>query len=303
MLNNESFMAQILKNENLTVKVNSFGAELSEIVSNRTGRQYLWQADPAFWKRHSPVLFPIVGSLWNGEYHYKGKAYPMSQHGFARDKEFELIRRSDDEIRYRLTDNEDTRKVYPFRFDLQIGYKLVGNKIEVIWQVTNRGDEDMYFQIGAHPAFYYPGFDADDNNRGYFAFDKQNGLSCILIKEKGCADTETQYPLELTGEGLLPVGVHIFDRDALIIQDNQVHRVALLDKERKPYITLHFDAPLVGLWSPPGKRDCPFVCIEPWYGRCDRVGYTGDISVRDYMNKLAAGEVFNASYIIEIGAD
>ena len=293
-------MTHILKNKNLTIAVESLGAELASIVCNRTGREYLWQADPAFWKRHSPILFPIVGSLWNGEYHYKHKAYPMSQHGFARDNDFELMYRSEDELRYRFADNEATRRIYPFRFGLQVGYRLVDNKVQVIWQVTNKGDEDMYFQIGAHPAFFYPGFNTEDDSRGYFAFDKKEDINYILIGEKGCADTDTKYPLELNSEGLMPIDVHTFDRDALIIQDDQIHRVSLLDIQKRPYVTLEFDAPLVGLWSPPRKHDCPFICIEPWYGRCDRVGYTGDISERDYMNRLSAREIFNASYTIII---
>lgn len=293
-------MPYTLKSDDLTVKVDSSGAELTSIVANHTGREYLWQADPAFWKRHSPVLFPIVGSLWNGEYHYKKTAYPMSQHGFARDNDFRLIRQSDDEIRFGFTDTEHTRKAYPFSFELQIGYRLFQNKLEVIWQVVNKGGEDMYFQIGAHPAFFYPHFDPQGTGRGYFAFDKAEGINYILIAQKGCADTDTLHPLNLDEEGLLPIDVHTFDRDALIIQDNQVQRVALLDPSRRPFITLHFDAPLVGLWSPPGRPDCPFVCIEPWYGRCDRVGYTGDIHGRDYMNRLAAGKTFDASYTIEI---
>ena len=151
-------MAHKLENNYLTVSVEPFGAELSGIVCNRTLREYLWQGDPAFWKRRSPVLFPIVGSLWNGEYHYEGKPYTMSQHGFARDNRFELIRQSREEVRYNFIDNEETRMVYPFRFELQIGYKLIDNKIEVSWQVVNRGNGDMFFQIGAHPAFFYPYF-------------------------------------------------------------------------------------------------------------------------------------------------
>jgi galactose mutarotase-like enzyme len=293
-------MAYILTNRELTIGINSFGAELTSICCNRTGSEYLWQADPVFWKRHSPILFPIVGSLWNGEYHYKETAYPMSQHGFARDNEFELIYQSDTEIRFRLTDNKETQKVYPFRFELQIGYKLTNNRLEVIWQVINKGEADMYFQIGAHPAFFYPDFDPENDSRGYFAFDKKENINYILIEEKGCANTDIKYPLQLNREGLLPIDIHTFDRDALIIQDDQIHRVSLLDILRRPYVTLEFDAPLVGLWSPPSKRDCPFVCIEPWYGRCDRVGYVGDMSERDYMNRLPAGKIFDASYTIII---
>ena len=289
---------QILKNEYLTVKVNSFGAELFNIIVNKTGHEYLWQGDPAFWKRRSPVLFPIVGSLWNGEYRNNDIVYKMSQHGFARDNDFTLISNTSDEVFYSFKSNNETLKVYPFPFELQIGYRLRGNKLTVIWKVINTGTSDMFFQIGAHPAFFYTDFDQSVQERGYFAFDKTEGLSYTLIKDKGCVDPDTEYPLELK-DGLLSIDIHTFDKDALILENSQVKKVSLLDKQKRPYITLHFDAPVVGLWAPKGEGS-PFVCIEPWYGRCDRYGYTGEYKDRDWMNHLEAGKEFTGSYDIEI---
>lgn len=288
-----------LTNGTLTIKVDPLGAELTSIVNNSTGREYLWQADPAYWKRHSPILFPIVGGVWNGRYFHEGREYQLSQHGFARDKEFELILDLPNEVRYRLTSNVDTLKVYPFPFELQIGYKLNENKVEVIWEVRNTGIEDMYFQIGAHPAFYYPDFDISTEERGYFAFDKKDELEYLLIHEKGCVLPSDRHSLELI-DGLLPIYTYTFDEDALILEDSQVTKVALLDNKKVPFVTLHFTAPAVGLWSPPHK-DAPFVCIEPWYGRCDRVGYSGEFKDRDWMNKLMSEKLFEASYSIEIG--
>lgn len=283
-----------ISNSQLTLRVSNHGAELCSIVCN--GKEYLWQADPAFWKRHSPVLFPIVGSVWDNEYRINGIPYPLSQHGFARDMDFELIAERPDELRYRLTDNEETRKKYPFPFCLEIGYRIEGKQIEVQWEVKNTGDEEMYFQIGAHPAFYFPSFDAESDERGYFGFDRTEGLKYILITEKGCADPEHAYPLELT-DGLLPLYTHTFDKDALILENSQMKKVTLYNKEKQPYLSLHFTAPVVGLWSPPA-RNAPFVCIEPWYGRCDRVHYAGEFKDRDWMQRLAAGEVFNGGYTI-----
>jgi len=288
----------ILKNEFLTVKTKSLGAELTSIITNKTGREYLWQGDPAFWKRQSPVLFPIVGSLWNGEYQNNDITYRMSQHGFARDKEFTLQNYTSDEIFYSLRSNDETLAVYPFPFELQIGYKLEENRLRVIWKVINIGDSDMYFQIGAHPAFFYIDFNNSIGDRGYFSFDKTDNLRYILIKDKGCVDPNIEYPLNLE-DGLLPINTHTFDKDALILENDQVKKVSLLDRQKKPYITLYFDAPLVGLWAPKGEGS-PFVCIEPWYGRCDRYGYVGEYKDRDWMNSLKKGERFEASYDIEI---
>lgn len=293
-------MLQTLKNDELTIKINTAGAEMTNITDAKTGFEYLWQGDPAFWKRHSPVLFPIVGSLWNGEYRFKDKTYKMSQHGFARDKEFTLTHQSDNELQYTLTSDAETNINYPFDFELRISYKLTNRKIEVSWQVLNRSKEKMYFQIGAHPAFNYPHFDAQSKDRGYFKFDTLINPDYILIGEKGCADTQMHYPLILDSDGLMKISNDTFDKDALIIENNQVKQVSLLGIDKKTWLTLSFDAPLVGLWSPPLRPDCPFVCIEPWYGRCDRVDFCGDIKNRDYMNSLEADDIFMANYSIEI---
>lgn len=287
-----------LINDTLSIKVKPSGAELSSIISLDNGHEYLWQADPAYWKRHSPVLFPIVGGLWNNEYRHHGQTYPMSQHGFARDKEFSLIYESDTEIRYRLTNDKQSEQIYPFAFELEIGYKLEKNSIVVMWEVFNTGQSDLYFQIGAHPAFNYPKHNPANQVKGYFAFDKDQDLKYILISEKGCADITREYDLQLTDK-LLPIDKHTFDKDALIFENSQISKVSLLDTNQKPYISLQFDAPLVGLWEPPHK-DSPFVCIEPWYGRCDRAEYSGEFSGKDWINKLAAHDKFSASYRIII---
>lgn len=286
-----------LSNSRLTIQVSPHGAELCSIVCN--GKEYLWQADPAFWKRHSPVLFPIVGSVWQNTYSVNNRSFNLTQHGFARDMDFELISETADEIRFRLSDNEETREKYPYPFCLEIGYRLEGNRIRVMWQVSNPSDEDIYFQIGAHPAFYYPGFNPTENRRGFFGFDCKESLKYLLIAEKGCADTSKSYPLMLDADGLLPIDTHTFDRDALILEDSQVKEVTLYDNDKQACLSLYFDAPVVGLWSPPGKN-APFVCIEPWYGRCDRHGYTGEFKDKDWIQHLAPGEVFRGGYIIEI---
>ena len=285
-----------ISNKQLTIQVSPHGAELCSIVAN--GKEYLWQADPAFWKRHSPVLFPIVGSVWENEYRNEGIPYTLTQHGFARDMEFTLISEKEDEVRYRLVSNEETLHKYPFPFCLEIGYRIQGKKIEVMWEVKNTGDKEMYFQIGAHPAFYWPEFDASNFERGFFRFDKENGLKYILISEKGCADPSTEYSLELT-DGLLPLDTHTFDKDALILENEQVRKVTLYNKEKLAYLSLHFNAPVVGLWSPPAKN-APFVCIEPWYGRCDRAHYTGEYKDKDWMQHLQPEEIFQGGYTIEI---
>lgn len=289
---------ETLSNSNLTITISPHGAELCSIC--KQGEEYLWQADPAYWKRHSPVLFPIVGSTWNNEYRHNGKVYFLTQHGFARDMDFTLISKTAESIHYRLTDSDETLQKYPFHFSLDIVYHLEGNRIKVEWTVTNTGKTPMHFQIGAHPAFYFPGYDATTTQRGYLGFEAStNDLHYILISEKGCADTTYQYPLELESDGLFPLNTHTFDKDALILEDNQVQGVTLYDNNKRKHLALRFDTPVVGLWSPPAKN-APFVCIEPWYGRCDSVNYEGEYEDKDWMQHLEAGEVFHGGYEIEI---
>ena len=287
-----------LKNEILTVQVKEHGAELASIRKGSV--EYLWQADPMFWGRHSPVLFPIVGSVWEKRYRVDGREFELGQHGFARDMDFTMVEGGEDEVRYRLESTEDTLKKYPWPFVLEIAYRLHGNMIDVIWEVSNPGDEDMYFQIGAHPAFNYPDYDPQTMERGFLSFDRGEGLECIRIKEKGCVDAETLYPLDIPADGLLPLTRETFDKiDTIMLQDGQIGSVALYRTDRTPWLKLSFEAPVVGIWSPPGKN-APFICLEPWYGRCDRAGYEGDYRDRDWVNLLAPGEKFSSVYTIEI---
>lgn len=289
---------QTLKNDFLTVQVSDFGAELQSIVKD--GYEYLWQGDPAFWGRRSPVLFPIVGSVWEKKFRVDGKEYEMGQHGFARDSRFALVSASDSEVWYRLESSEETLSRYPWPFVLQIGYRLAGNELEVLWKVANPGSEEMFFQIGAHPAFLYPNYDPETEDRGFFSFDNTENLQCIGLKEKGCVDADARYPLPLDEDGLLHLRKDTFDQvDTFVLQDGQVHKVIFLQQDRTPYLTVTYDAPVIGLWSPP-EHNAPFVCIEPWYGRCDRAPFEGEFKDRDWVNGLAAGETFSAAYTIGI---
>lgn len=289
---------QTLKNEVLTIEVSGHGAELSAI--RKGGTEYLWQADPKFWGRHSPVLFPIVGSVWEGRYRVGDREFALGQHGFARDMEFGLVEQTVSSLRYRLESTEETLAVYPWPFRLEIGYRLHGSRIDVIWEVFNPGSEDMFFQIGAHPAFNYPDYDPALNERGYFSFDRKEGLECIRLKEKGCVDAVTRYPLDLDANGMYPLSKGTFDLiDTLVLQDGQIRKVTLHRVDGTPWLSLDFTAPVVGLWSPP-QMNAPFVCIEPWYGRCDRAGYEGDYRDKDWVNRLAPGETFRSVYTIEI---
>lgn len=290
-------MIHKLENNLLSVSVSEHGAEMQEIKNKQTGHQYLWHGDKKFWGRRSPVLFPIVGSLWCGQFKMDGKSYSLGQHGFVRDCDFTpLAGGSEDELWFGLKESDQTLACYPRQFTLEIGYRLQENRIVVMWKVTNTGDKVLDFQIGAHPAFNYPAFDDADPVHGYFEMGVKSPVT-QLIADKGCIGDETAV-VPTDPEGLLPLTADTFSRGALVLADGVVHRVSMLTKQRTPYLSVIFNSPLVGLWAP--SPASPFVCIEPWWGRADSVGYTGEFADRQWVNHLAPGHSREFSYIIMI---
>ena len=146
----------ILENEVLKVQIASKGAELQSIVNKIFGIDYLWNGNPAFWAKHSPVLFPIVGSLKNNTYSYMGKSYQLPRHGFARDMDFEAEKHSQKEIIFLLKSNAETKKNYPFDFEFRIRYQISGDELSTEYIVSNTGNSILLFSVGGHPAFRLP---------------------------------------------------------------------------------------------------------------------------------------------------
>ena len=255
-----------LKNELLCVTIDSHGAELKSLKRNHDNQEYMWKGDPAFWGRTSPVLFPFVGGVNQKKYRVDGKEYAMNQHGFARDMEFSLISQAEEEIWFELHSNEETLQKYPYAFVLKLGYKLKENSVEVCWQVGNPSDKTMFFAIGGHPAFNCPVKENTKQTDYVLRFDeKQQVVSTKINKDGMATGSSTVYELR---DGILPVTGNLFDDDALVIEHHQAQEVALCYADGTPYLTVRMDAPLFGIWSPP-KKNAPFICIEPWYGRCD----------------------------------
>ena len=269
------------------------------LKDNLSGQEYLWCGDKKFWGRHSPVLFPFVGRVRDDKYRYANKEYTMSQHGFARDMEFECISENKEEIWFRLTATPETLEKYPFEFCLEIGYHLEKDTVKVMWKVTNQEKErEMYFSIGAHPAFMCPLKEGEKQSDYSVWMDaKESVLYSKANLETGLMfNFKNQLNLS-NGRRLLTEG--FFDEGAYIIEDYQVKQISLVDPENVPYITMTFHTPVVGIWSPE-KLNAPFVCIEPWYGRCDRETFQDTLKDREWSNTLTPGEVFERFYEIKI---
>lgn len=284
-----------IRNESLTLEIDAHGAEMKSLIDNCSGQEYLWCGDAAYWGRTSPVLFPLVGNYREKQSCFDGKWYSLSQHGFARDMDFELVSEKGDEIWFALEDSPETLEKYPFGFRLELGYRLQGRAVEVLWKVTNKNDREMYFSIGGHPAFNCPLREGEKQTDYRIGFDTCEPLTASVLDENGTVSERTKV-LELT-DGMLQITDSLFDEDALIVEHDQAHKVALYTPEGEKYLEVKFEAPLFGIWSPAGKH-APFVCIEPWYGRSDRADFGQKLEEREWGNVLKAGEIFAAAYQI-----
>ncbi|MDE7358621.1 MAG: aldose 1-epimerase family protein [Lachnospiraceae bacterium] len=284
-----------ISNDKITIQVDSMGAELKSLKRVPDQREYMWHGDPAYWGRTSPVLFPIVGGLKDGTYRVDGREYAMGQHGFARDMEFQLKSQVASEIWFTLSSDRETLKRYPYPFLLEIGYELSGRTVVVKWRVVNQAGEPIWFSIGGHPAFLCPIDPGTDQTQYKLLFDVKDQVISTGIVGGLAGKEKRTYALR---NGALPVTADLFDDDALVIEGDQAHSVALAGPDGTPYLTVDFDAPLFGIWSPP-KKKAPFICIEPWYGRCDSVDFTGDFKEREWGQKLT-GAAFEASYRITV---
>jgi galactose mutarotase-like enzyme len=285
-----------LENNTIKIAVDSHGGEMKSLVKKETGTEYLWQADPQFWGRSAPVLFPFVGSVNGGNFRTKGVTYPMGQHGFARDMEFNLESQTDDEIWFSLRANEETLSKFPYDFKLKLGYRLGEGKVTVIWRVENPGAEELPFSIGGHPAFYCPVKDGIKQTDCWIKLDAEGEIVSTRLAGGLASDEQDVYEL---ADGYLKVTEQLFDKDALIIENQGIKEVSLCDENKNPYLTIKMSAPLFGIWSPP-KKNAPFICIEPWYGRCDSTGFDGELKDRKWGNILASGAAWEAEFTIII---
>lgn len=272
-----------ITNGTLTARIDPLGAELSSLT-DAAGREFMTDADPAYWTGRAPLLFPIVGALNGGVYRLDGKDYALPQHGFARRREFALVERAAARARLRLEDDDETRRVYPFAFALDAAFTLDGATLAMEVAVTNRGSRDLPASFGFHPAFAWPLPDggAKEDHRIVFAQEERTRLNRIEGGLIGAADRDT--PVE--GDTLW-LRDDLFAQDALVWQTPQ-SRALRYGGRRGPQLDIAFpDMPTLAVWTKPGAR---FVCVEPWQGHADPVGFTGDIRDKPGMIRLAPGD-------------
>ena len=271
----------------MKIKTNLLGAELTSVIYNNQERIHNGEA---FWKRHAPILFPIVGQLKNNETIIAGKNYSMAQHGFARDMLFDKIEETEEKCIYVLKSNEETLKKFPFEFELYVKYTVIENKLKVEYEVVNKDEKKMYFGLGGHPAFvadikngtYYLEFEKEENNIEYKKLDK-GLISNRKIKK-------------INNGKIINLDANIFNEDAIIMKNIESNRIKLKTKDK---CLLEFDFtnfPYLAIWSKPGAN---FICIEPWFNTADTVESDGIFENKENILKLMPGENFKCEYTVE----
>ena len=286
-----------ISNDHLCATVSEMGAELQSLRDKQTGHEYLWQGDARWWSGRSPILFPIVGGLWNGCYRLEGHETKLQKHGFVRRQPWHCTLHEAGRVRMEYDGSEADYALFPFRFNLAVTYTLEGRRLKAEFEVKNLDERDMYFQIGGHPALNLPGWNEEQEVDGYLLLEGKPE-SVRRAGEQGCLEPES-HPVPLTADGLVPLSVATFAHEALIFDRQQIHAATLLDRDRHRVARVESTAPVWLFWSPQGVHT-PFVCCEPWYGLCDPIGYDGSFADRDYTQCVQSGRTWEGGFTIEV---
>lgn len=284
-----------IENKHLSVRIKNKGAELYSLFNKENQIEYMWGGDPLFWGKTSPVLFPIVGTLKNNTFIFKDKAYHLSRHGFARDAVFEVLKQTKTTVTFSLKANEESLKVYPFHFELQIKYELKKDVLNVTYIVSNFGEDVMYFSVGAHPAFKIPLTSNAVYDDYFLAFDSEDDFDHWPISPEGLIETKS-LPL-LIDSNKLKLTKRLFYGDALVLKNIPFKKISL-HSTRDSY-GLNFQCegfPYFGIWA---AKDADFVCLEPWCGVADSVNHDNNLEFKEGINKINTGESWKRTWTVQ----
>ena len=282
-----------ISNKDVSAKISETGAELQSLLCNSI--EYLWQADTAFWGKHSPVLFPVVGELKDGKYIFEDVTYSMSRHGFARDKVFIAEQPSDAAAIFTLAADKETLKIYPFNFIFKVIYRLEGSRIFCTYQVENAGHKAMYFSVGGHPAFNVPLDDTLQYTDYGLIFNNDATLEKYRL-QNGLIDGSIEtIHLENHRLQLQP---SLFYSDAIVLKHINSTQIDLVTGKEKNGLRFTFEGfPFFGIWA---AKNAPFVCLEPWCGIADNVHHDYQLEHKEGINQLHAGETWSRTWSVEI---
>lgn len=286
-----------LNNGIISIAVKSLGAELSSLKKAGQAHEYMWTGNPEYWTGQSPVLFPIVGSVQNETTEINGQAYTFKNHGFARRQEFKLIKKLDNKLVFSLTENEETLKSYPFKFELRLTYTLIEAEVQITYEIRNTDSQEIYFQLGTHPGFNCPLEEGLSLSDYFLEFSNLESSKRYFVNE-GNLNIAGKEQILFNDSNTLPLNHELFYEGALIFRDLKSTSVEL--KSHKGHRSLRmswFNFPYMGIWQP---RNAPFLCIEPWHGLGDSDTYPVPFKNKEMMVSLPPNETFHAAITIEI---
>ena len=270
-----------ITNNKISASIDSLGAELIRL--EKDNQNYIWTVDETYWNKTSPILFPIVGRLKNDTYSIENKTYELPRHGFARNFEFQIVNQTESSVVFVLESNSETLKNYPFEFQLQLQYKLVGNELIMKYSVENKSKVSMPFSIGAHPAFTI-----EDSFSDYSL--KFNQTEEFISYELDNEQFSNSFRKINSENGQINLNYSLFEKDALVFKHLQSNKLTLL-KKNEPVLSVQFEGfPYLGIWT---KPNAPFLCIEPWCGLADNVNHNGNIFEKEGINLLHPQEIFS----------
>ena len=281
-----------LENQNFIAVINNFGAEPARFFDKRNSREILWDAQPEFWGRHAPVLFPTVGKLKEGYYIFEGKRYALGQHGFARDMEWEVIDHQSDSCIYLLCSNVETKKKYPFDFQLELEAKLCNDGISLSYAVTNTGEQKMYYSLGTHPAFHLP-WKKNTTIQDYeLRFQEKEQAEILLLTTDGLRSGDRK--LFLDNKNKIPLSEDLFKNDALVFDNLRSSELSVIESRTGEGFKAKWENfPHLGIWKPIGA---PFICIEPWQGMADDIKSVHQLTEKFGILSLEKNERKEHSY-------
>lgn len=291
-------MNKILSNKLFEAEISSTGAELVSFKKLEDSCEYIWNGDKTFWASHSPVLFPIVCALKNGEMKVDGTVYQMGNHGFARKSEFELVQETDTKAVFKLSFNKDTLTMYPFKFNFYITYALTDNTLLVEYTVENIDDKTIYFQVGTHPAFNCP-LDNKTKFEDYFIeFESAENLQRLYMNSTNVIITGRSQKMELENNSILHLNHELFNEGALVFKKIHSNKVTLKSNKTSKKVVLSYeDLPAMGIWQ---AKNAPFICIEPWHGIADTDDFDDELKEKELIIHLNKAASYSCHYTIEI---